>query len=60
MFGLLAYPALGIYRSIVGSLSKTEKMVLEARLAHDDYFSRADPISDQEIASVLSSFGIKK
>ncbi|EXK27256.1 hypothetical protein FOMG_16318 [Fusarium oxysporum f. sp. melonis 26406] len=57
MFGLLAYPALGIYKSIVGSLSKTEKKVLEARLAHDEYFARVDPISEQEIASVLSSFG---
>ncbi|EXL40903.1 hypothetical protein FOCG_16665 [Fusarium oxysporum f. sp. radicis-lycopersici 26381] len=57
MFGLLAYPALGIYKSIVGSLSKTEKKVLEARLAHDAYFARVDPISEQEIASVLSSFG---
>lgn len=60
MFGLLAYPALGIYKSIVASLSKTEKKVLEARLAHDEYFARIDPTSDQEIASVLSAFGIKK
>ncbi|KAF5671692.1 glycosyltransferase family 1 [Fusarium heterosporum] len=60
MFGLLAYPALGIYKSIVGSLSKTDKKVLEARLAHDEYFAKVDPISEQEIASVLNSFGAKK
>jgi hypothetical protein len=57
MFGLFAYPALGFYKSIVGSLSKTEKKVLEGRLAHDEYFARVDPISDQEVASVLSSLG---
>nr|RBQ92249.1 hypothetical protein FVER53263_11746 [Fusarium verticillioides] len=57
MFGLLAYPALGIYKSIVGSLSKTEKKVLEARLAHDEYFAKMDPIGEQEIQVVLSSFG---
>uniref|UniRef100_A0A0D2Y9P7 Uncharacterized protein n=1 Tax=Fusarium oxysporum (strain Fo5176) TaxID=660025 RepID=A0A0D2Y9P7_FUSOF len=56
-FGLIAKPGSGIYKSIVGSLSKTEKKVLEARLAHDEYFARVDPISEQEIASVLSSFG---
>ncbi|KAM0413203.1 hypothetical protein ACHAPD_008290 [Fusarium lateritium] len=57
MFGLFAYPALGIYKSIVGSLSKTEKKVLEARLEHDEYFAKIDPMSEQDIASVLSSFG---
>ncbi|KAF5597576.1 glycosyltransferase family 1 [Fusarium subglutinans] len=60
MFGLLAYPALGIYKSIVGSLSKTEKKVLEARLAHDKYFAKIDPIEDQDIQVVLSSFGVGK
>jgi len=57
MFGLLAYPALGIYKSIVGSMSVTQKAVLEARLAHDIYVTKADPISDQEAAVVVNSFG---
>ncbi|PNP73834.1 hypothetical protein FNYG_12793 [Fusarium nygamai] len=60
MFGLLAYPALGIYKSIVGSLSKTEKKVLESRLGHDEYFTNIDPISDQEIEVVLRSFGVEQ
>lgn len=60
MFGLLAYPALGIYKSIVGSLSKTEKKVLEARLAHDEYFAKIDPIRDQEIEVVLRSLGVEQ
>lgn len=57
MFGLLAYPALGIYKSIVGSMSSTQKTVLEARLAHDVYFAKVDPISDEEASVVLNSFG---
>lgn len=59
MFGLLAYPALGIYKSIIGSLSKTQKEVREARLAHGEYFARVEPIGDQEISRVLSAFGIR-
>ncbi|KAH8883716.1 UDP-Glycosyltransferase/glycogen phosphorylase [Thozetella sp. PMI_491] len=60
MFGLVAYPALGIYKSIAGAHSTTEKKVLEARLAHDEYFAKVDPISNQEISSVLGSFGIQR
>ncbi|KAG9499326.1 hypothetical protein J7337_010146 [Fusarium musae] len=60
MFGLLAYPALGIYKSIVGSLPKTEKKVLEARLAHDECFAKIDPIRDQEIEVVLRSLGVEQ
>ncbi|KAI7760048.1 hypothetical protein ACKAV7_010760 [Fusarium commune] len=59
-FGLLAYPALGIYNSIVGSLSKTEKNGLKSRLAHDEYFAKIDPITEQEIELVLSSFGVER
>jgi hypothetical protein len=60
MFGLLAYPALGIYKSIVGSFSKTEKKVLEARLAHDEYFAKIGRIRDQEIQVVLRSLGVEQ
>ncbi|WQF79040.1 Putative UDP-glucuronosyl/UDP-glucosyltransferase [Colletotrichum destructivum] len=56
MFGLLAYPALGIYKSLVGSLSKTEKQIMEARLAHDAYFANLEPITDQEMNSVLGQW----
>lgn len=57
MFGLLAYPMLGIYKSIAGSMSLTQKTVLDARLAHDMYFAKVDPISDEEASTVLNSFG---
>lgn len=59
MFGLLAYPALGIYKSLVGSLSKTEKQIMEARLAHDAYFANLEPITDQEMNSVLGQWQAK-
>lgn len=59
MFGLVAYPALGIYKSIVGSMSESQKAVLEARLAYDMYCAKVDPISDTDTAVVLNSFESK-
>lgn len=59
MFGLLAYPAMGIYKSLVGSLSTTEKQIMEARLGHDAYFANLEPITDREMNLVLSQWKAK-
>jgi sterol 3beta-glucosyltransferase len=57
MFGLLAYPALGIYQSIVGaSTSATQAAILQARVAHDAFFNDAHQPSAEDEAEVLREF----
>jgi sterol 3beta-glucosyltransferase len=57
MFGLLAYPALGIYQSIVGaSISATQAAILQARAAHDAFFNEVHQPSAEEEAEVLREF----
>jgi len=54
MFGLVAYPALGIYKSIVaGHMTQTERNILTARLAHDTYFAKLVPVDEEESEQVL-------
>ncbi|KAF5983451.1 glycosyltransferase family 1 [Fusarium coicis] len=52
-FGQIAEPG-------SGSLSKTEKKLLEARLSHDEYFAKIDPIRDQEVEVVSRSLGVEQ
>jgi len=58
MFGLFAYPALGIYQSIVGaSTSATQAAILKARVAHDAFFNDLHQPDVEEEAKVLRKFG---
>lgn len=57
MFGLFAYPTLGIYQSIVGaSTSVAETAILQARVAHDAFFNDAHQPSREEELQVLREF----
>lgn len=57
MFGLFAYPALGIYQSIVGaSTSVAQAAILQARVAHDAFFNDVNQPSAEEEADVLRKF----
>lgn len=57
MFGIFAYPALGIYKSITsGHMSSAQRSVLAARLAHDMYFARVEPVAEEEAAQTLYMF----
>jgi sterol 3beta-glucosyltransferase len=57
MFGLVAYPALGIYQSIVGaSISATQAVILQARVAHDAFFNDVHQPSAEDEAEVLREF----
>jgi len=58
MFGLFAYPALGIYQSIVGaSTSAAQAVILKARVAHDAFMNDAHQPSAADEAEVLRKFG---
>ncbi|PIG80885.1 sterol glucosyltransferase [Aspergillus arachidicola] len=57
MFGLTAYPAMGIYKSIKkGNLNPTERKILEAQIELGDYMLQSFPASPGEIEMVLSKF----
>jgi len=57
MFGLFAYPALGIYQSVIGvPTSVTQAAILQARLAHDAFFNNMHQPSADEEAEVLRKF----
>jgi uncharacterized membrane protein len=57
MFGLVAYPALGIYQSIVGaSTSATQATILQARVAHDAFFNDVHQPNAEDEAEVLREF----
>ncbi|KAB8224498.1 hypothetical protein BDV33DRAFT_233433 [Aspergillus novoparasiticus] len=57
MFGLMAYPAMGIYKSIKkGNLNPTERKILEAQIELGDYMLQSFPASPGEIEMVLSKF----
>jgi hypothetical protein len=57
MFGLFAYPAMGIYQSIVGALkTESQHKVLQARIAHDAYFENLHRPSIEEEREVLRRF----
>lgn len=57
MFGLFAYPAYGIYKSLSNAMSKTQKEILKARLEHDAYFSKTVSIDKEEVDHVIHAFG---
>lgn len=57
MFGLFAYPALGIYQSIVGaSTSVAQAAISQARVAHDAFFNDLHQPSAEEEVEVLRKF----
>lgn len=57
MFGLFAYPALGIYQSLVkGKMSKAQHAILQARIAQDAYMSELKTPSDEDIERILHNF----
>ncbi|QMW46761.1 hypothetical protein G4B11_010216 [Aspergillus flavus] len=57
MFGLMAYPAMGIYKSIKkGNLNPTERKIVEAQIELGDYMLQSFPASPAEIEMVLSRF----
>lgn len=56
MFGLLAYPAMGIYKSIGSALSPTQREILAARVSHDEYFAARTQIAQHEIHMVVDTF----
>jgi hypothetical protein len=57
MFGLFAYPALGIYQSIVGaSSSVAQAAILQARVAHDAFMNDMHQPSAADEAEVLRKF----
>lgn len=57
MFGLFAYPALGIYQSIVSvSTLATQAAILQARVAHDAFFNHVHQPNIEEEAEVLRKF----
>jgi hypothetical protein len=56
MFGLLAYPAMGIYRSIGAAMSPLRKQVLAARLAHDEWMAGRVALRQDEVDAVLAGF----
>jgi sterol 3beta-glucosyltransferase len=61
MFGLVAYPALGIYQSIVGaSTSATQAAILQPRVTHDAFFNDVHQPSEEEEVDVLREFNSLK
>ncbi|TGO57465.1 hypothetical protein BCON_0065g00250 [Botryotinia convoluta] len=61
MFGLMAYPAMGLYKSINEMrLSTAQKRVLEGRQMLSAYMNEKTPLQEAEIGSVLEQFELKK
>ncbi|KAF7889829.1 uncharacterized protein EAF02_002244 [Botrytis sinoallii] len=61
MFGLMAYPAMGLYKSINDmGLSTAQKRVLEGRQMLSAYMNEKAPLQEAEIGSVLEQFELKK
>ena len=56
MFGLLAYPAMGIYKSLGALLSPLQKQVLKARLEHDEWLAGKNEVSQAEFDGVLKGY----
>ncbi|KAE8367533.1 hypothetical protein BDV27DRAFT_142686 [Aspergillus caelatus] len=57
MFGLMAYPAMGIYKSIKKrNLNPTETKILESQIELGEYMLQRFPASPGEIEMVLSKF----
>lgn len=57
MFGLIAYPAMGIYQSLYAALSPIQREILAARLALDEYMSKVVPVTPEEVRDVTQQFG---
>ncbi|TEY61488.1 hypothetical protein BOTCAL_0168g00210 [Botryotinia calthae] len=61
MFGLMAYPAMGLYKSINEmGLSTAQKRVLEGRQMLSTYMNEKMPLQEAEIGTVLEQFELKK
>lgn len=58
MFGLLAYPSLGIYKSLASiGLTGAESKILAARLLHGEFMAMKRPVNHSEVSQVLHDFG---
>ncbi|KAK8906641.1 hypothetical protein QC760_005224 [Botrytis cinerea] len=61
MFGLMAYPAMGLYKSINEmGLSTAQKQVLKGRQMLSAYINEKMPPQEAEIGTVLEQFELKK
>ncbi|KAF7898331.1 hypothetical protein EAF00_004777 [Botryotinia globosa] len=61
MFGLMAYPAMGLYKSINEmGLSTAQKRVLKGRQMLSAYMNEKVPPQEAEIGGVLKEFELKK
>lgn len=61
IFGLLAYPALGLYKSMnARGLSPAQARVLLAREVLSSYINGKVALEDAEAASVISMFEARK
>lgn len=57
MFGLVAYPALGIYKSIGSTnISQAQAKLLISRHVYGSYMATKVSIADSEASSVLHEF----
>lgn len=57
MFGLMAYPAMDIYKSIKKrNLNPTETKILESQIELGNYMLQRFPTSPEEIEMVLLKF----
>lgn len=57
MFGLMAYPAMGIYKSLKNrNLNPTEAKILESKIALGNYLFQRSPPNPEEVKMVLSTF----
>lgn len=59
MFGLMAYPAMGIHASLKRmSLNSTESKILDAHIAIGAHKLQLTPATSSEIDTVISNFNV--
>lgn len=59
MFGLLAYPAIGIYKSLSSTMSPVGRAILMARVSHDEWMASQLKTSQDETHLVVQAFALK-
>lgn len=61
IFGFVAYPALGLYRSLESrELTGAQAMILMAQKEYGSYLAHAEPVGADEVAELMETFEDKR
>lgn len=56
MLGLIAYPAMGAYKSVSSIMSPVQKQVLAARVGYDEWVASQEGVRQNEVDAVVNGF----